>query len=367
MISKFINFFSLAFFLLIITSCNAQIKSLSGNKIGHTELDAFLKHQMDSLTIPGLSIAVIYDGEIVYNRALGVTNTNTLEEVGPQTLFEAASMSKSVFAYFVMRMVEKGLLDLDTPLYKYLPYADIEHDERYKLITARMALSHTTGFPNWRFHNEDGKLDIKFTPGTQFSYSGEGYEYLARVIAHLTGNNLTTLEELFQKEVAQLLDMQNSYFTRNEYLEKNKAYGHTGEEVEENRWYTDLSKFGAAHSLHSNATDFSRFMIGIMKEKGLQEKSYEELLKKQQSIPDGDGLKEEYGFESWGLGIMRAPTPYGMKYAHGGINEHFQAYYMMIKEKGFGFVFFANNDRGLEMLNSLEHYLTTGEEIKQGL
>jgi CubicO group peptidase (beta-lactamase class C family) len=69
--------------------------------------------------------------------------------VNDQTLFEAASVSKPIFAYFVMRMVEKGLLNLDTPLYKYLPYPDIEHDDRYKLITARMVLNHTTGFPNW--------------------------------------------------------------------------------------------------------------------------------------------------------------------------------------------------------------------------
>lgn len=82
-------------------------------------------------------------------------------------------------------MVDQGILNLDQPLYTYLPYSDIAHDDRYKLITARMILCHTSGFPNWRFLNADKKLDIKFTPGTQYLYSGEGFEYLANVIAYL--------------------------------------------------------------------------------------------------------------------------------------------------------------------------------------
>ena len=157
----------------------------NGKHISFSEMEAFLKSQMDTIRMPGLSFAVINDEQIVYHKTFGVTNVETKQQVSDETIFDAASMTKTPFAFLVMRLAEKGILDLDKPLFTYLPYPDIAHDKRYKLITARMVLSHTTGFPNWRFFNKDGKLDIKFTPGTQFQYSGEGYEYLANVIAHL--------------------------------------------------------------------------------------------------------------------------------------------------------------------------------------
>jgi CubicO group peptidase (beta-lactamase class C family) len=90
-------------------------------------------------------------------------------------------------------------------LYKYLPYPDIEYDDRYKLITARYALSHQTGFPNWRYDEPDKKLDIMFKPGTGFHYSGEGYQYLAKVIAHLNNIEEGKLDSIFQKEIAEPL------------------------------------------------------------------------------------------------------------------------------------------------------------------
>lgn len=361
----------LSILCISLLSCQVQTKALdentihalNGEPIKPGELDEFLKHQMDSLQIPGLSIAVINDAEVVYSKTFGVVKNDSIEKVSGTTLFEAASMSKSVFAYFVMKMVEKGLLDLDTPLYKYMPYSDIEHDERYKLITARMALSHTTGFPNWRFQNEDGKLDIKFTPGTQFAYSGEGYEYLAKVIAHLTDRTLDNLDGLFQEEVAQPLEMKHSYFTKNDYVVKYKAYGHSGGEVVNNRWYTDLTKFGAAHSLHTNIDDFSKFMIAIIEEKGLKKDSFDEMLKEQVRLPEGNSLRDDFGFEAWGLGFIRASTPYGVKIAHGGMNPNFQSYFMLLKEKGFGFVFFTNTDDGLELLAPLEKYLLNGQSL----
>src|SRR5262249_49289907 len=137
--------------------------------INPDELDRFVRAYLEYYKIPGISIAVIKDFEVVYHRGFGVKNTATREPVDDDTVFEAASMTKPVFAYTVLRLVDRGVLDLDTPLYTYLPYEDIAHDDRYKLITARMVLTHRTGFPNWR----TGKLDIKFTPGTQVSYSGE--------------------------------------------------------------------------------------------------------------------------------------------------------------------------------------------------
>lgn len=146
-----------------ITICSlAQIKTRTGKQISTAEMDRFLREQMDSLQLPALSIAIINDGKIAYHRTLGVADINTGVRVNDQSVFEAASLSKPVFAYWVMKMAEKGKLDLDKPLYQYLPFPEISHDERYKLITARMVLNHTTGFPNWRWYDRaDSALHIK--------------------------------------------------------------------------------------------------------------------------------------------------------------------------------------------------------------
>ena len=100
--------------------------------------------------VPGLSIAVIRNGKLAWNHGFGVKNAETKEPVTEDIVFEAASLSKPVFAYAVLKLVDSGKLELDTPLVKYLNRPYIENDDRVNLITARRVLTHTTGFPNWR-------------------------------------------------------------------------------------------------------------------------------------------------------------------------------------------------------------------------
>ena len=140
---------------------------------------------MDTLNIPGLSIAVINDSKVVYHQTFGYANHEKKLPVTDKTIFERASLSKSIFAFFMMKFVEEGKIDLDKPLYEYLPYPDIAHDDRYKKIKGRMVLSHRSGFPNWRENEADRKLKIKFEPGTNYEYSGEGYQYLAMVLKNI--------------------------------------------------------------------------------------------------------------------------------------------------------------------------------------
>jgi CubicO group peptidase (beta-lactamase class C family) len=113
------------------------------------QLDQFVAAYQQFYEIPGVSLALIKDGKVVYHKTYGVENSFTREKVEDNTLFEAASITKAVFAYVVNRLAERGVIDLDKPLYQYLPFEAIAHDDRYKLITARHVLSHRTGFPNW--------------------------------------------------------------------------------------------------------------------------------------------------------------------------------------------------------------------------
>src|SRR5579859_5659363 len=111
----------LGFLALPTGSCDAQIRTGNGKTITNTEMDKFLRHEMDSIGLPGLSIAIINNGKICYHRALGIANVETKKKVDDSSIFEAASISKFLFTFLVMKTVEKGLLDLDRPLYEYLP------------------------------------------------------------------------------------------------------------------------------------------------------------------------------------------------------------------------------------------------------
>ena len=343
-----------------------KIKSLSGKEITVNEMDSFLKSHMDSLNVKGISIAIINDGKVVYHRAFGIAgiaDASSLNMVNDQTLFQAASVSKPVFAFFVMKMVEKGLLELDTPLYEYLPYPDIEDDPRYKLITARMVLCHTTGFPNWR-PNYTGKLKIEFTPGTKFSYSGEGYMYLAKVIAHLTNTTLSNLDSVFQQEVCKPLNIKHAYFGLNGYVIKHLSRGYNGDRVYEDIDF--IKNFNSAGDLCTEAMSFANFLIALMNEKGLDKESIDEMLKAQVQLPDDDKLSSIFGVNDYSLGFDRKMSAYGLNFAHGGNNWGFSSYFMFNKEKKFGFVFFTNsnscdNPQCPELWQKLEPYLINGK------
>jgi CubicO group peptidase (beta-lactamase class C family) len=353
------HYFLLVFILItsIITfSCKNEtvkkIKTSSGNEIDISEMDKYLKNQMDSFDLPGMSIAIINNAEIIYYRIFGVTNIETQEKVSQETLFDAGSMSKTPFTYLVMKMVEQGILNLDQPLYTYLPYPDIEYDDRYKLITARMILCHTSGFPNWRFLNKDQKLDIKFTPGTRFLYSGEGFEYLAKVVAHLKNIQKNDLQYLFEKEVSTPVGMQYAYFTWNDYVAKHQATGHFNGEISWG-WGLNGNKpdFGASYSLQSEALSYARFIIGIMQEKGLKKKTYDEMLK-----PHSVDSSRKDGVLQC-LGIMVKHTEFGNEYMHDGYNRNFYSAFMFNKVQKTGYVFFTNCNKGFDFNKKLEEFL----------
>jgi len=265
---------------LIILSCNEKqegLETLLGKSISKAEIDKYISNQMDSLNIKGMSFALINNGKIVYENYYGIKNVKTQEPIDSVTTFEAASIGKSVFSFFVMRQVDKGLLDLDTPLYQYMPYPDIE---RYKLITARMILSHTSGFCNIRWFNPDHKLDIKFTPGTDFLYSGEGYDYLTKVLAHLNNCNLHNLDSLFQEEIAKPLKLKHFNFQINDYLKSNLASAHQGDSIVYGD-YWDRSIFSGSGSLHSDVNSYAKFVAAILENRELTPESYQEIFKEQ--------------------------------------------------------------------------------------
>jgi CubicO group peptidase (beta-lactamase class C family) len=144
------------------------------------QLERDIPELMKKAGVPGLAIAVIRGGKTTWLHGFGMKEVKTGQPLTGETVFEAASLSKPVFTYGVLKLVEQGKLGLDVPLTTYLPKPFVAGDERLAKITARIVLSHRTGFPNWPA--DDGSVSIYFTPGERFSYSGQGYIYLQRVV-----------------------------------------------------------------------------------------------------------------------------------------------------------------------------------------
>lgn len=319
-----------------------HIQLVSGKEIQPQRLDAFIQHTMDSLQIPGLSIALINDKQVVYQRAFGVTNLESREPVTEQTLFEAASLSKPIFAYFAMKMVEEGLLELDKPMKEYLPHPGIDSASLayYALVTPRTILAHSAGFPNW---SNGEKITIAFKPGTGYAYSGEAYQYLAAAIGMKLGVGFKAgLDSVFQQEIAEPLGLEHSYFTWNDYTAKHKAYGHQEGKPTDNQ---DQGKaFGAGYSLHTNAADYARFLIEMMQPNYLSRNLRDEMLAEQNKFKADNALLET-GQTGWGLGFARRPTDNGLRYMHTGNNHDFQSYTCFYPDSGYGLVFFINSDQ----------------------
>lgn len=334
-----------------------MITGVDGSQITSSALDVKIDSLLNATNMAGLSIAIINNSKMVYHQTFGYANSQTKTSVDDETIFEGASLSKPIFAYFVLKMVEKGLLDLDKPLYEYLPHPGIAENslEDYKLITARMVLSHQTGFPN---HSNGKAIELAFKPGTDFMYSGEAFQYLAAIISMLNGVDFKDgLNTLFQKEVTQPLGMDHTTFIWDDYLEKHKAFGHNNEGMptQNNPSFGGWSgkTFNAFSSLHSESKEYALFLIALLQKEGLKSDTFSNMFKEHIHFKDTNKLKEETVQTGWGLGMAQKSTKYGLMNLHTGNNHDFQSYMMILPEKEFGIVFFTNSNKAIPFIEGL--------------
>lgn len=225
---------------------------------------------------PGTAIgaALIRDGKVIWSASVGTQDATTAADA--DTLFNVASLAKPVTAELILRLVEAGSVELDRPMAETWVEPDVSDDPRHRLLTPRVALSHQTGFPNWRPRNR--RLAFDRDPGTAFTYSGEGYDYLAHFVEHRTGEDF---EALMQARVFDPIALRRTAFTWRPWME-----GHVAAPAD-----TDGSSGGsgpgmpgrwsAADDLYVTPADYGAFVAAAARGDGLSPDLAEERLRPQ--------------------------------------------------------------------------------------
>jgi CubicO group peptidase (beta-lactamase class C family) len=258
-------------------------------------VDAAVHAVMARTGAKGLALAIIDGGQVRYVQAYGVRNAQG-DPLRTDTVMYGASLTKTVFAFTALQLVDQGKLALDTPLADYLdkpltdydtnaiypdkygPYRDLAGDPRWKRITARNVLTHSTGFANFWFIEPDQKLRIHFDPGTHFSYSGEGMSLLQFVIENGRKDRGLGLDlgTLTQANFDRLGMTRTSLKWRPDFR-PNLADGFNDKgEVQE---HDERSKVRVAGSMDTTIADLSKFVAALARHDGLSAAAFAEMVK----------------------------------------------------------------------------------------
>jgi CubicO group peptidase (beta-lactamase class C family) len=347
------------------------IRRLDGSTITAAQIDATVTRVMQAAEVTGVGIAVFNDDRVAYLKAYGVRDKEKNLPLTPDSVMTAASLSKAAFATMVMDLVEKKVLDLDRPLYQYLPkllpdypqYADLAADPRWKLITLRMCLDHTTGFPNWRAFNDDHKLNINFQPGSRFAYSGEGIDLAQFVVETVTKR---PLNDLMREYVFGPDNMTRTSMVWEERFESDFANGYDeyGRSLGPQRRKTA----DAAGSMQTTLRDYANFLAAILQARNPDAKMRELMLTPQVEIASrhefpslntetttaNKGIRLSYGL-GWGLYF----TPHGRAFFKEGHDEGWRHYTVCFDKSGAGILIMTNSSNGegiyKELIETLLH------------
>ena len=327
-------------------------------------LDRRIPELLTETKIPGLSIAVVKDATLAWRRAYGTANVETKAPISDDTIFEVGSVSKTVFAYAVLKLCDKGVLSLDTPLTTYSAERPLD-DARLDLVTVRRVLSHTTGLPNLR--SPKRPLEFAFTPGERWSYSGEGYWYLqtvvSRLLGHVDADNCSTFEDglrvcatdigdYLQANVLAPFGMTSSGYVWNADYEARAAQGHDSEgrlNPRRRASAVDAARYAAVGGLHTTATEYARFLIEVLDPKPpdayrLSREIRDEMIRPQVKVDDTS---------SWALGWQVFHNKYGDIISHGGDNPGFKAFVVASAARRAGWVILMNGDNAGPIIQAL--------------
>ncbi len=308
-------------------------------------------HWLAELHVPAVGIGIIENGELKVVKVFGELQKGV--PAPTNTIFNIASQTKSVVGMMVLKLVESGWWNLDEPLYKYWIDPDIVNDPRHKKLTTRHVLSHQTGFMNWRVDHPSRRLTFDFEPGTQYQYSGEGFQYLARA-----------LENKFDKSLEALLD---SVLFQPLAMKDTRYWGDDLDTMRFARWHdangnqypisqrTDVS---AADDLLSTIEDYCKLGLDVIKGAVLSPKLYDDMTSPQVKVKPN-----YYRGLGWGLVNNLSNGEYALE--HGGSDMGVRNMAVFLPKSQRGIVIMSNGDMGIFLIDRIiRESLDVGSEIQ---
>jgi CubicO group peptidase (beta-lactamase class C family) len=336
--------------LLICVLMVAVYDSLAQRSIGMPTA-ALVNSLMKEYHVPTVGIGIIEDGKIKAVRMFG-----NLAEHSPapkNTLFNIASLTKPLTSTTVLKLVSQEKWKLDEPLYHYWIDPDVTTDERHKKLTTRHVLAHQTGLPNWRGHEPNGKLSFAFEPGTNWKYSGEGFEYLRQALEHK-----------FQIPIAKLVDsilfeplaMNDTRFywdpTMDSSLYANR-HREDGSPYPLETWSTA----NPSNLVLTTVRDYAKFGIEVINGMGVTPMLYNEMITNQTQLP---------GNKEWGLGwrLIKGLPLSDYALVHTGGNPGINTIVILLPKSKRGIVIFTNGAKGDQLFEKIVgEVLDVGDEI----
>jgi len=338
-----IRAFALAAFIATAANAEPSIHRLDGHVLSARAAAAIADQELKADHVMGAQIAILNRGKLVWTHSYGLRDAEKNLPMTPDTNIWAASITKSVFATFVMGLVETHRFDLETPvaamlskpLDQYAPYrdtaADLVRDPRWARVTPRMLLAHSAGLPNIAFLEPDKKLHLHFDPGTKFAYSGEGLNILQLAIEEKLG---APLDALMQRDIFSALGMTRTSMVWREDFRADNAlrYDAFGKFLAATR----RDKPRAAGSMATTVNDLARFVEALLADKILQPETRARMFTPQISInaahqfptfdagtsTEGPRVGLAYGI-GWGLLTKTKYGPAIFKEGHGDGAENY--------------------------------------------
>ena len=334
-----------------------------GAQLSPEEIDRTVERLMTANDVKGLGVALIENGDVAFAKTYGYRMVEKNLPLETNTIIYGASLTKATFSYFVMQLVDEGVIDLDRSIADYLPqplpqyenWKDLEGDERWRDMTMGILLSHRTGFSNFRFFDKngdfdrEGKLAIYFEPGSRYAYSGEGF-LLAQFVLE-EGLGLDVGAEM-QKRIFDRFGMPKTSMTwREDFLENySHNYAVDGENVRHRTW----SEAGAAGSMDTTLSDWSKFLAAVVRGEGLSPTAKKEMISTQiriRSVAQFPTLREEWTDEyddialGYGLGWGVFTTPRGNAFFKEGHDDGTANYALCIESEASCILLMSNSVR----------------------
>lgn len=325
------KFLSAAVSLIALTGA-AQAQPDGWTEAEIEQLDASIQALMAEQEVVGLAYALIDQGEVEHVASFGYRNREEGRPLETDTIMYGASLTKSAFAYYVLMLVDEGLLDLDASIAEYLPrplpeyedWADLADQPQWRDLTARIILANGTGFPNFRWLDEDNRLRFHFAPSERQTYSAEGFYILQHVIEEGLGINL---RDDMQSRIFDRFDMPDTSMQWRPDFRENLADGYAMDGSFEP--HDERSGVSAAGSMDTTIHDQANMWAGFVMGEGISEASRAEFIAPSQQIrspsqfptltTEEDPRAAEIGLAG-GLGVIVYQDGTGTWFDKGGHN-----------------------------------------------